>query len=245
MIYDVIVEGDAADLALAEDCFGRGAVRIRKDGDVHLLDFPALRTFNDMEQVRAAAEKVLWTVNAALKIHEPALRPLRFSVVRTQDESGQKKHYVLKAETGHFKLRGGVATLKVIGTDGKVKDPGPSLPEQVQAVAGDDPAVHRALTLWSEDRHDGAVVYKIYELIRDDCGGDDGIASSGLASKSEQSVFRGSVNRSDVLGEYARHAITTGSTMTAGECEAFIRGLLLRWIEQKYADGLSTGKFRQ
>jgi hypothetical protein len=99
-------------------------------------------------------------------------------------------------------------------------------------IAREDAAVARALDLWNADRH-GVSVYKIFELIREDAGQE----LVRFASRAETSCFTGSVNRPDVLGDYARHEVMPGErprqTMSREAAEAFIQGLLYRWAMAK------------
>jgi hypothetical protein len=122
------------------------------------------------------------------------------------------------------------------------------LPEKSAALALFDSVVQRVVRLWAEFQHDGGVLYKIYELIRNDMGGEVSLEHAGLVTSTEQSAFTGSINRPDVLGEFARHAVHKGALpkrmFTTDECVAFIQAMVSKWIDKKYENAIRQGHSR-
>ncbi|MDX3185550.1 hypothetical protein ABT358_22150 [Streptomyces sp. NPDC000341] len=77
-------------------------------------------------------------------------------------------------------------------------------------------------------------LYKVYEIVRGNVGGDKQLKATQWVSSGDLSAFTASANRPDVSGSEARHARATGTglpkrTMTLAEGEAFVRSLVLAW----------------
>jgi len=89
------------------------------------------------------------------------------------------------------------------------------------------------------------VVYKIYEIIRDQMGGDQRIVQAGWVTRAALSDFTGSVNNPNVMGEYARHGVSPCAAprrpMSVPDAEQFTQGLLTRWCLWNYAEAVRHG----
>lgn len=102
-----------------------------------------------------------------------------------------------------------------------------------------DESVHvaKALRLQCQDM-DWVNLYRLFEVVREDVGGDDQIAEKGWAIKDEINKFTGSANNSSVTGDEARHGKIDGygqpsEIMTLREARLLIQEIVLRWMEAK------------
>jgi hypothetical protein len=71
------------------------------------------------------------------------------------------------------------------------------------------------------------------------------LAQAGIVDDAQQSAFTGSINRADVLGEFARHAVQKGAppkrTLSTQECIAFVNAMVSRWIAVRYEAAIKQG----
>lgn len=80
-------------------------------------------------------------------------------------------------------------------------------------------------------------LYKVFEIIRVAVGGRDrNLLATGWTTKSELSAFTGTANHHLASGIHeGRHARQSGDapkhTISLGEAQAFIRGLVCRWLD--------------
>jgi hypothetical protein len=245
--YQVELTGDAMDLRIASSCFTHGPVRVVENGGKYRLEFPELRHLQDVDEIHNRASGILREVNAALRLLDDQQGQINVGAVSFTDDKGEHRGIVLMAASLTVRVRGH-ATMTVRRADGSTVDPGPSLPEKSASLASFDPIVQRVVRLWAEFQHDGAVLFKIYELVRNDMGGEGALVHAGLVTDAAQSAFTGSINRADVLGEFARHAVPKGGppkrTFGPNECVAFIKALVSTWISKKYEVAVQQGRIK-
>jgi hypothetical protein len=109
--------------------------------------------------------------------------------------------------------------------------------ERYFRAAKDDPAVRAVVRLLQKGLSDWVNLYRIYEVIKEACGGIDKIASLGWASKTEMRLFQHTANSPNAIGDEARHGIPTGqppaSPMALNEARTLIRGITENWLKMK------------
>lgn len=82
--------------------------------------------------------------------------------------------------------------------------------QDLVALAVSNPLVGEVLGRLAQPTLDWAVMWKIYEIIRSDVGGQEALFSAKLAEKTAVKAFTASANRPDVSGPSARHARLPG-----------------------------------
>jgi hypothetical protein len=106
------------------------------------------------------------------------------------------------------------------------------------AVALRDPSVHQALPFFGPPIT-SVNLWKVYEFIQKDAGGNEqDVVNHGWMSASDFDRFR-SVHYPSALGDEARHGVEPKrrraplDPMSLAEGEAFVRGLLEKWLASK------------
>jgi len=101
-----------------------------------------------------------------------------------------------------------------------------------------DEGIAKLLRL-QERQHDWMNLYRIFEVIREDSGGDREIAAKGWATLGDINAFTGSANNASVSGDEARHGKLKGGapkeTMTLARARHFIAVLTDHWLAHKAA----------
>ena len=84
-----------------------------RDGDKTFLRAEAFEQMDSATGVYQAAEALIATVNASLRLSDPAAQPLTVGPV--VDAQGPRTHFVLVAEAAHLRARAGPVTVTVGG----------------------------------------------------------------------------------------------------------------------------------
>jgi hypothetical protein len=108
------------------------------------------------------------------------------------------------------------------------------------ALAADETSVAKVYRLCNGRRGDPWVeLYRIFEVIEADTGGEHALVASGLVDRNVLKRFKHSANSVTVGGDRARHGSekTTppDDPMTVSEAERFVDGLTERWVREKLA----------
>ncbi len=109
--------------------------------------------------------------------------------------------------------------------------------EEVEAYARSDADYAAALDIVGRtETVDAFDVYKVFELLRRSAGGkDESFCRRAGWTDAQLNSFSGSLNRHDVLGVHARHAVAAGDpprrTMTLNECRDAILRVMRQWPE--------------
>jgi hypothetical protein len=150
----------------------------------------------------------------------------------TQIDSRGHKHTVVSPSSIVSVARMGRPTVLINGVPVE-QPPSPAL--DLLALADSRPVVGEVFDLVGKSQLDWIDLYKVYEIVREEGGGIEGVEKKGWATKRKQSAFTASANRKDVSGDDARHARsqspkTPRETMTIHEARVFIRGLAVDWL---------------
>lgn len=224
--------GDEIDLKRLAEAFAEPPVTIAKEGERYRLCDESLGDPDDAESVRAVLRRTLSRINAVARLHlgkdhhDVTLGPLcsaNDDGVVTWHDSGT---VVARARFS--------AHATIVGPDGQIVPPPPSLlPMQVQ-LAASDPSVDDALYFLQRADADWVELYKAYEIVRSDVGK---IAECGWVSKRELSRFTGTANHPDAAGPTARHARTPYAAppdpMTLQDARALMGHVVRAWITAK------------
>jgi hypothetical protein len=112
--------------------------------------------------------------------------------------------------------------------------PEPEVLPKLVACAHRSPAAAKVLRLWSYRSYDWVQLYRIYEVVRDDAGGDSKVDARGWATVSALNRFRQTANSPHVLGDEARHGALKQDPprrpMPRDEAVGLITGLVDRWL---------------
>ncbi|WP_162834189.1 hypothetical protein [Amycolatopsis circi] len=226
--------GRTSDLEiLARHFDGRKPTVGRGDDDnFYLASDPFDDLFDQGDALHEAAKCEIALVNGITSALEQSFQPVELTG-RFDDDSG-RRHGVVFAELAI----GVTATASVTATvNGKEVLPPPSQAPELVAVARDHPDATEALSILTKAKGDAgwADLYKVFEIIRENVGGQPRLIEKQWKTKIEISAFTASANSPHVSGSAARHArMQAGKpqhTMSLSEGRAMISDLLIAWLQ--------------
>jgi hypothetical protein len=227
--WNAALAGNYCDLKAAAYCFDLPEAAIVDHPDSHF--YLKSSSFDFCETPNAAevqGAELLRLINGAIRVNADNYRPIHLWTIHAEDTVG----YHICGEYRDRWHRQSALEDRISCDLWAPASAQTASVRQIFHIAKRESAVARAIDLWGADRH-GVSIYKIFEIIRDDLGE----KLYALTSRSTASRFTGSVNRREVLGDYARHEILPGDPpskpMTLQEVEHFIQDLLYRWAISK------------
>ena len=235
MAWRAFVRGGKFDLDLLCAQFSDGRVRVANDGVEHWIEADEFADLTSAEEVRAAADKVLTLMNGTARLIDFSHAPVEL-VGRFDD--GKGTHVVLLGDA--VTMRVGVsftASGEVRDADGNLVPPLAPPGVSYLALAQSNAHVEELVQILSGPQPDWVELYKVWEIIETDVGGEKQIVANGWASKDEPSDFGMSANHPGVSGRDARHARMKGTPRKPGmdihAGREFIRRLATHWMDDK------------
>ncbi len=193
-------------------------------------DFDSL---SSADEVRERGIAIIDMLNGAMKLHIHDFRGVFEDGVTLIKEEGSRHHYVYLG--GSIAARVKVSATVTTSKGTQQIGPQPSGVESWLSLAKGDKAVADALHFFRENTW--ISLYKVYEIIRDDVGGEEAITTKGWATKKRLKRFTRTAQSRAALGDYARHAskkyTPPAQPMPIPEAESLIRGILLSWFRSK------------
>jgi hypothetical protein len=228
--WRVTLSGDSWDLESLADL----GVGVTREGNAFALRSPELDSFGDAGEVRQRAIKLVEVLNGIARIAVGDFDPVAVGAVHGDDGGGT--HSVLLGEDAKVRDRARVRVADAATGTPVAKTPTSGVPASWLSIAARDQNARQALRLIA-----GAVdpvnLYRIFEVIRADVGGEDQMVTNGWATRSGIRRFRHSVNSVSALGDAARHGVEPGQPpadpMSVPEAAALVRGLLEKWLTSK------------
>ena len=205
---------------------------IEENGSYYLKssDFDSL---SSADEVRERAIAIIDMLNGAMKLHIHDFRGVFEDGVTIIKEDGSRHHSVYLG--GSIAARVKVSATVTTSNGTQQIAPQPSDVESWLSLAKGDKAVADALHFFRENTW--ISLYKVYEIIRDDVGGEEAITTNGWATKKRLKRFTRTAQSRAALGDYARHAskkyTPPAQPMPIHEAESLIRGILLSWFRSK------------
>jgi hypothetical protein len=225
--------GHDLDLAALTREFSENTLAVIKDEHGFWLrssEFTALAEANDV-LVRARA--FLAIINGAGKVFLSGYQAVEASNVVQIGDDGLRRNFVFLEAS--IKSRSSVSAEVTLSGGTPAPQPAPPKDTTFAAiVAQAEVYVRRALAFFDRD-HSWVNLYKVYELIRADVGGEMFI--KGWTTKGEANRFTQTANSAGAVGDDARHAVEDTQPpkkpMALSEAEQFVRSLLAAWIRSK------------
>lgn len=212
---------------------------IKKEGRYYLKS-TTFDSLTDADQVRKVATNILSKINGLAKLQITGFQPIEFDATARIDESGNYHHFIFASGSINFRSRMSVkgTVLKVDGTVDTSPQQQTTLIESGYSIAMHNTNVAEAVRIFGTLKNNWFNLYKIYEIVRDDVGGHNNLINTGWAqNKDDISRFTGTAQRSELIGDEARHSRMKGSPpsnpMSHSEAQALIRTILVKWISSK------------
>jgi len=242
--WQVQIGGLQADLEHLALHFTAPPQRVFQDqgGGGYIYESSGFAPCNAAEEVGSVAEQELVVLSGALKLALRSMEPLKRGAVYRQRSGGGRDVWVFISETIPIRVAGGDVTVTVTGADGKVVTR-PSPPPKTllfAQIAARDPAVAKVLRLQVAPDSDSWVgLYRIYEVIAHDLGGEESFKQVGWGSPQDLKRFTHSANSVAAAGDAARHGRERTDPpkrpMSLEEAIAYIGYVVQSWLSYKGA----------
>ena len=235
MKWQVELVGDDSNLAELSKSFNSEKQKLFKEGGHYFFSSSDFNEIADADIVRRKSEVLIGFINGGSKLIEEFKKPIIVGNIEWLDDKGKRNTYVYPG--GAVLTTGFLRPTLII--DGKEQESFifNDLAKWV-SLAKQDVNVAKVLNYLQTGSKDVVTLYKIFEIIRDDVGGQEFIANNGWSTLEEIKSFRGTANNPDVIGDKARHGFVgkhplPKNPMSLDELKLFIRNLVKRWLEFK------------
>lgn len=232
----VRLKGEEFDLKELPKLFDSAeAMVIIEDGDYYLKS-TRFADLSAAEEVLRVAIEMVDMINDVAFLHFDNIKSADVDAVAEVHEDGSRCHHVFLRGSATARSRVGVARLTVTDSSGNaVESYQPSAAIVIMGAARRHTAVADALHF--HRKSDWGSLYKVFELIRDDVGGERRLIQRGCVSKRVLSRFRRTAQSRDAIGDEARHASKRYTAprhpMTLSEARGVIKGILEHWLQTK------------
>jgi len=166
-----------------------------------------------------------------------ATAPIRIGSVYRVREDGSRDFYVAPAP---FRVEARVFAPTVVIThpDGASEEFHPADPVRVWVrIAQNDKSVAAVFVILANMDPNWSDLYKVLEIVREDVGGLDAVASAGWATKSSMNLFTRTANSVGAIGLDARHGVETtqppSNPMNFSEARSLIKTIVHGWLRFK------------
>ena len=242
--WQVQIQGWGSDLDHLARNFESQPVRVARDerdgGFVYESD--AFATCSTSEEVLELAEKELRVLSGVLKLSRGFHEPLRTGAVYKRNAAGGRDVFVHIRDTLQIRAEAGDVTVTVTDSEGKVvtKPLPPPRTIAIARLALTDAAVAKAMRLLSAaDSQTWVGLYRIYEVVEAEVGGEPALKTRGWGSSGDQKRFKHSANSVTVAGDAARHGKESTSPpanpMPPEEAVAYVNYVVSAWLASKGA----------
>ncbi|WP_414936637.1 hypothetical protein [Amycolatopsis sp. cmx-11-51] len=228
------LSGRPSDLETVAHHFGGGdpAVTSNENGTYYLASKSLNGLFEMGSQLFEAAKKELTLINGITRVLDSEFRPVDLT---GKFESDGKQHAIVFAQAALGSFGALNATAVATGAGTGARRPSPASDLLAAAREHSDATEVLALLLGENDVLDWFRLYKIFEVIRENVGGQHELIGKKWKTRQEISAFTVSANSPHVSGGAARHArMPPGApqhTMTVHEARAMIADLLVSWLK--------------
>jgi hypothetical protein len=236
--WEIQLQGNGNDLAYLAEHLTSSPTVVRRAADEEgfVLQSDKFDECGTSAEVAAVAAEVAAALSGILKWDRNSEEPLRVgAVVETRPDGIRNR--TMHPETGRVEIKGIPAGLIQRDADGAVIPAPPPRFVAVVRLTHSDAAMEKVMRLWSRDSTSWVGLYRVFEVIRADVGGERGIVRAGWASGARIDSFGHSANSVGVAGDEARHGVERGAPparpMTIEEARTFVHDLLDNWLGSK------------
>lgn len=243
MNWEVSVQGRDGDLQyLARHFTSPPTVVAQSDsGPVYVLRLDAFNACKDSTEVLKCAERQLVILSGILKLEKSSADTVRAGAVFRR-RNGGRDVFVHIRDTWRITMDMGEPVVTVRDAEGNVvsKPEVPAPAVRIAALCGVDPNVEKVMRLVAAtDAKSWVGLYRIYEVVESDVGGQALLAQKSWGSTGDRERFKHSANSVTVAGDEARHGkehrLPPKNPMTLEEAGVYVEQLVRRWLEAKGA----------
>lgn len=242
--WQVQIRGWGSDLEHLARHFQSQPYRVTKDerDGGFFYESDAFASCSTSEEVLALAEKEFCVLSGVLKLSRGSHEPLRAGAVYKRNAAGGRDVFVHLHDTLQIRAELGEVTVMVTDSQGNVvtKPAPPPRTIAIARLAVTDGAVAKAMRLLSAaDSHSWVGLYRIYEVVEADVGGEPALKKRGWGSAGDLKRFKHSANSVAIAGDSARHGkeVTSppANPMPLEEATAYVTYVVSAWLSSKGA----------
>jgi hypothetical protein len=208
---------------------------IREPDGRYYLKSDYFRGHQDHKKVITSARPLMEHMNGIAKVIAPWFRPVNSDKLTSIHENGNRG-IVLLAGPIQFRLPPQIPPREpLLG-----RSPPLGKAEALIQLAKDCRRVADTLRIFGTRPPTWSNLYNVYELVREDVGGEQKIANSGWIEKDELASFKATANDPSAIGDDARHQKRSSSKkspkkqiMSHDEAREFLHQLLNGWLVSK------------
>lgn len=242
--WQVQIQGWESDLEYLSLYFTTPPVRVVKDEDSggFLYESSAFDNCATSQEVVDVAVQEFAVLSGVLKVARGAHKPLRSGAVYQLNATGGRDIFIHVRESLQLRVEFGEVTVTVEDAQGNIVTQ-PNPPPRIRLLAqlaASDAAVAKAMRLYADANSKSWVgLYRIYEVIEADVGGQASLTKLSWGSRSDLKRFKHSANSVTVAGDSARHGNEPGQPpkhpMSLGEASSYVENILQAWLASKGA----------
>lgn len=241
--WEVSVQGRDGDLQYLARHFGSSPIVVaRSESDeAYVLRLDTFGACKASAEVLELAERQLVILSGILKLVRNSTESLKAGAVFRR-RNGGRDVFVHVRDTIKVHIEMGEPVMTVTDAEGNVvSKPEVQAPAvRTAAISARDAAVAKAMRLLAAaDAGTWVGLYRIYEVIESDVGGQAVLGQKPWGSETDQDRFKHSANSVTVAGDHARHGKEyrqpPKDPMTLEEAGAYVDGVLKGWIASKGA----------
>ena len=228
--------GEKSDLQELSKLFGSADITVTEEYGNYYLTSSEFADLATAEEVRTVAAKMVDMINDVAFFHLGSFEPAEIDAVAEVREDGSRHHHVLLEGSIRVRSRVGRAHLTITNTNGNVVEPDqPDVATTLMDAARAHRAVADALHFYRKS--DWGSLYKVFEIIRDDIGGERRLIQRGWINQEDLSRFTQTAQCREAIGDETRHAIKKftppSRPMGLSEARGVIKSILERWLQTK------------
>lgn len=205
---------------------------VKWDG-MSCLESPLFNTLHEAAEVMTAAAKFLEAANLVAALRVPGWHPVACDAVAELRGDGMK-HWAKFLSASITASASVTASPTVVRADGTIERPSdpPVFNNEAQLVMQSVP-MRQTLSFLQEGSW--VSLYKAYEIVRADMGGDQALCDLGWVTGPALSRFRHTCQSPTVLGSEARHGVEPAAPparpLGYAEARNLVASLIAKWIE--------------
>lgn len=241
--WEVSLQGRDGDLRyLARYFTSPPTVIVRSEFESsYVLRMDAFSACKESTGVLELAERQLVILSGILKLERNSPETLRVGAVFRR-RGGGRDVFIHVRDTLRITLETGEPVVTVTDAEGNVvsapEAPAPAV--RIAALCAHYPAVAKVIRLIAApDSRTWVGLYRIYEVLESDVGGQAALVQKSWGSATDQDRFKHSANSVTVAGDNARHGkehnAPPKNPMTIEEASVYVDGLLRGWLVSKGA----------
>lgn len=233
MAWRVVLSGNRAVLKKLSDSRAHPEWRVEEDQGDFLLQSSHIQEADSFHAVQPLVHSLLEQINGALVAADIRHKPLTADIQQI-GPNGKRTLFGRASLTGRVSVWANVTVRRANGTIER-ESLGDVVWRWVKTGEADAEA-SRVLRLLAKG-NDWVNLYRVYEIIRTDVGGDKRIVQHGWATGKGLELFRRTAQHPQAIGDDARHGVSRGQPpakpMTPKTARSLVRGLCRRWLAWK------------